>query len=224
MFDVGRSSLFSTMTYLILLIILFFPAHVSAMEAQHVKRVVDGDTLLLNNNRFVRYIGINAPELRHGNEKAEPFGLEAKKQHARLVGDGDTVYLVYGQEKSDRYGRLLAYAYTREKTFINRMMLEQGWAHCLFKEPNIRQHDLFLQAQRLAMQGQQGMWHGWKAQLLNIVGNKRSKRFHRESCSFGMRTKKSNRIAFSRLWDAFWEGYAPCKKCFPRGPFVGQAD
>lgn len=207
------------MTYLICLIILFSPAHALAMEMQYVKRIVDGDTLLLEDNRFVRYIGINTPEVRHGNEKAEPFGIEAKKQHARLVGEGDKVYLVYGIEKSDRYGRKLAYAYTLEKRFINRMMLEQGWAYCLFKSPNLRYHDLFLQAQRLAMQGQQGMWQGWKAQPLNIVGNKRSRRFHRESCSFGMRTAKSKRVAFSSLWEAFWEGYAPCKKCFPRGPF-----
>jgi len=189
------------------------------METRHVKRVVDGDTLLLDNNRFVRYIGINAPEVRHGNEKAEPFGIEAKMQHARLVSEKDNVYLVYGMEKSDRYGRQLAYVYTHEKTFINRTMLEQGWAYCLFKAPNLRYHDVFLQAQRRAMQGQQGMWHGWKAQSLNIVGNKRSRRFHRESCSFGLKTGKSNRIALSSLWDAFWEGYAPCKKCFPKGPF-----
>ena len=189
-----------------------------------MKRVVDGDTLLLDNNRFVRYIGINAPEVRHGNEKAEPFGIEAKMQNARLVSEKDNVYLVYGMEKSDRYGRQLAYVYTHEKTFINRTMLEQGWAYCLFKAPNLRYHDVFLQAQRLAMQGQQGMWRGWKAQTLNIIGNKRSRRFHRESCSFGSKTGKSNRIAFFSLWDAFWEGYAPCKKCFPGGPFVGPAD
>lgn len=189
-----------------------------------MKRVVDGDTLFLGNNRFVRYIGINAPEVRHGNEKAEPFGIKAKKQHARLVSEGDKVYLVSGIEKSDRYGRKLAYVYTREKTFINRMMLEQGWAYCLFKAPNLRYHDLFLQAQRLAMQGQQGMWHGWEAQALNIVGNKRSRRFHRESCLFGLKTAKSNRIVFYSLWDAFWEGYAPCKKCFPEGPFAGPRD
>ena len=212
------------MTYLIYLIILFYPAYALAMEAHYVKRVVDGDTLLLDSKHLVRYIGINAPETRHGKLMAEPFGIEAKNQHARFVGEGDKIYLEYDIEKSDRYGRKLAYVHTREKIFINRMMLEQGWAYCLSKAPNLRYQDVFLQAQHLAMQGKQGMWHGWKAQALNIVGNKRSRRFHRESCSFGLRTAKSNRIAFYSLWDAFWEGYAPCKKCFPKGPFVVQAD
>jgi len=193
------------------------------MEMHHVKRVVDGDTLLLDNNRFVRYIGINAPEVQHGNKNAEPFGAEAKRHNGRLLGNWE-IYLVYGQEKSDRYGRGLGYVYTQKKIFVNRMMLEQGWAYCLFKPPKIRYQDVFLKAQRLAMQGQQGMLRGWAVQALNIVANKRSRRFHRKGCPFGMQTGKSNRITFSSLWEAFWEGYAPCKRCFPEGAFAVHAD
>ncbi|MFC1875881.1 thermonuclease family protein [Thermodesulfobacteriota bacterium] len=214
----SRIDFICAMTYLICLIILFLPAHVLAMDAYHVRRVVDGDTLLLDNNRFVRYIGINAPEVQHGNEHAEPFGFEAKTHNVRLVGNRE-IYLMYGQEKMDRYGRGLAYVYTPENVFINQMMLEQGWAYYLFKSPNLRFHDLFLKVQRLAMQRQQGMWCGWKVQALNLVGSKRSRRFHRETCSFGAQIGKSNRIIFTSLWEAFWAGYAPCKRCFPEGPF-----
>lgn len=193
------------------------------MDAHHVKRIVDGDTLLLDNNRFVRYIGINAPEVQHGNEPSEPFGIEAKNHNVRLVGNRE-IYLMYGREKADRYGRELAYVYTAENIFINQKMLEQGWAYCLFNPPNLRFHDLFLKAQRLAMQGQQGMWCGWELKTLNLVGSKRSKRFHREACPFGAQIGKSNRIFFSSLWEAFWAGYAPCKKCFPKGPFAAPAN
>ena len=217
MFDVGRSS------FLICLIILFSPALVPAMDAHHVKRVVDGDTLLLDNNQFVRYIGINAPEVHNGNGSVEPFGIEAKNNNARLLGNRE-VYIAYGEEKSDRYGRGLVYVYTHERIFINKVMLEQGWAYCLFTPPNHRYHDLFLKSQRLAMQGKQGVWRGWEAQALNLLANKRSRRFHREACPFGLQTNRANRIFFSSLWEAFWEGYAPCKKCFPEGPFVVQAD
>lgn len=205
-------------TCLLFLIVLVFPTRASAMEAYHVKRVVDGDTLFLTDNIFVRYIGINAPEMPHGNEAAEPYGIEAKVQNERLV-KGGTIYLVFGQEKRDRYGRGLAYVYTSEKVFVNQRMLEQGWAYYLFKPPNLRYHDLFLKAQRQAMKGQQGMWREWKATALSLLGNKRSRRFHRADCASGMQTAKSNRIFFSGLWEAFWEGYAPCKRCFPKGPF-----
>lgn len=205
-------------SFLICWIILFSPTHILAMDAHHVKRVVDGDTLLLDNNRYVRYVGINAPEVQHGNAHAEPFGIEAKNYNARLV-DNQEIYLVYGQERMDRHGRELAYVYTQENVFINKMMLEKGWAYCLFKPPNLRFYDVFLKTQHLAMQRQQGMWHGWEMQSLKLLANKRSRRFHREACPFGVQTKKSNRILFSSLWEAFWEGYAPCKRCFPEGPF-----
>jgi len=33
----------------------------------------------------------------------------------------------------------------------------------------------------------------------------------------GQATAKQNRIRFSQKWDAFWEGYAPCKKCMGQG-------
>lgn len=223
MFNGGCSSLSCAVTYLIFLIILFSPAHILAMDRQYVKRVVDGDTLLLDNNRFVRYIGINTPEVQHGNEHAEPFGIEAKNYNARLVGNRE-IYLVYDQEKQDRHGRELAYVYTRDNIFINQMMLELGLAYCLFKSPNLRFHDLFLATQRLAMQKQEGMWYGWGAQSLKLLANKRSRRFHRKTCPFGAQTKKSNRIFFSSPWEAFWEGYAPCKKCFKEGTFTAKED
>ncbi len=211
------------MAYLIFLIILFSPLHTMAMDAHHTKRVVDGDTLLLDNDQFVRYIGINAPEVQHGNRQTEPFGTEAKNYNARLVKNRE-IYLVYDQETADRHGRELAYVYTRENIFINQMMLEQGWAYCLYKPPNLRFHALFLKAQRLAMQCQRGMWNGWDIQTLKLFANKRSRRFHREPCPFGVQIKRSNRILFSSLWEAFWEGYAPCKKCFPDGIFAAKED
>jgi micrococcal nuclease len=208
----------------ICLFILVTRVHTLAMDGYDVKRVVDGDTLLLENNRFVRYIGINAPELGHGDKIPEPFGIEAKKHHIRLVGNRNQVYLDHDQETRDHYGRELAYVYTPEKTFINQMMLVQGWAYYLYKPPNLRYHHLFLKAQRHAMQAQLGIWREWKVQGPGLVANKRSRRFHRQDCPYGTQTSARNSIFFPGLWEAFWEGYAPCKRCFPRGPFVARAD
>jgi len=49
-----------------------------------VKRVVDGDTLELADGRFVRYIGIDCPELKKRVASGwvdvnEPFALEAQR-------------------------------------------------------------------------------------------------------------------------------------------------
>ncbi|MDX2498082.1 MAG: thermonuclease family protein, partial [Desulfobacterales bacterium] len=59
----------------------------SAVEQKwiSVKWVSDGDTIVLGDGRHVRYIGINAPEIAHDNQKAEAFGYTAKKYNQSLV-------------------------------------------------------------------------------------------------------------------------------------------
>ncbi len=80
-----------------------------------VTRVIDGDTIELENGELVRYIGIDAPETRRrvGDqwvEDPEPFGQEATEMNRRWV-EGRRVRLEYDVERRDRHGRLLAYVY-----------------------------------------------------------------------------------------------------------------
>jgi micrococcal nuclease len=51
---------------------------VNAGEWVTVKRINDGDTVQLADRRLVRYIGVNAPEINHEHNTAEPFGFEAR--------------------------------------------------------------------------------------------------------------------------------------------------
>lgn len=44
----------------------------------NVKRVYDGDTLVLENNQRVRLLGINTPEISSRYREAEPGGIEAR--------------------------------------------------------------------------------------------------------------------------------------------------
>ena len=69
-----------------------------------VREVIDGDTIVLDDGRKVRYLGINAPE--HG----QPYAREATNFNRRLVS-GLSVRLEFDQERQDRHGRLLAYVY-----------------------------------------------------------------------------------------------------------------
>jgi hypothetical protein len=56
-----------------------------AEKYDQVGWVIDGDTIVLADGRKVRYIGINAPEIEHDDQKAEPFGNEAKSFNQGLV-------------------------------------------------------------------------------------------------------------------------------------------
>lgn len=49
----------------------------SASEFRIVERVVDGDTLAMDNGERVRLIGVNTPETKHPKKPVEHFGQEA---------------------------------------------------------------------------------------------------------------------------------------------------
>ena len=207
------------MTYLLLLCILLFPVKASALDAFYVKHVIDGDTVILENDRHVRYIGIDAPEIFHKENKAQPFGYAARNYNQRIIGN-KKIQLLYDQEKKDAYNRLLAYVFDPDKKFLNRLLLLKGYAYYLYIPPNTQQHKILLKAQREAMTAKRGLWGQLTAREKIFIGNINSKRFHLPHCSFGKRIRKKNRIEFKSKWDAFWEGYAPCKQCLSVGPLV----
>jgi micrococcal nuclease len=203
--------------YLILSSALLISASAVEQKWISVKWVSDGDTIVLGDGRHVRYIGINAPEIAHDNQKAEAFGYTAKKYNQSLVRS-KKVRLEFDKEKYDRYGRLLAYIFLLDGTFINKEMIEKGYAYALPRKPNVKYHTMLLQTQRDAMSAKQGMWRNWKEKEgEEYLGSERSKRFHLKTCPYGKRIKKRNRVFFTRKWDAFWSGFAPCKRCMRSG-------
>lgn len=75
-----------------------------------VKAVIDGDTVILDDGRQVRLVGIQAPKLPLGREgfAAWPLGIEAKVHLESLVL-GHAVELRLAAQAMDRHGRLLAH-------------------------------------------------------------------------------------------------------------------
>ncbi len=198
--------------YLILLPVLLFSKTAFAKEWITVKRVNDGDTIVLSDDRHVRYIGINAPEIAHDNHKAEAFGYAAKKYNQTLVRS-KKVRLEFDKERYDRYGRLLGYIFLFNGTFVNKAMIEKGYAYVLPRRPNFKYNQSLLQSQRDAMSAKRGIWRSWKEKGGGYLGSKKSRRFHLKTCLYGKRIKRKNRVFFARKWDAFWSGFAPCKRC-----------
>lgn len=183
-----------------------------------VRRVYDGDTIQLENGMHVRYIGINAPEIAHQDKPGEPFGPEALAFNEKIVLS-KPVRIQGDIEASDQYNRRLAYVFLRDGTFVNQEIVRIGLAHVLYKAPNIIHDAVLLKSQQEAMKAGKGMWGNWKEKPSDYTGNKKSRRFHLKTCALGQRTSKENQIRFGRKWDAFWAGYAPCKKCMAQGVF-----
>jgi len=124
-----------------------------------VTRVVDGDTVevsLGGETEDVRYIGVDTPESVAPGQPVECFGKTASRFNARLV-DGERVRLVFGDERRDRYGRLLAYVYAGP-LFVNAELVRQGYARTLTIEPNTDRAELFARLEQAAGDAGRGLW------------------------------------------------------------------
>lgn len=123
--------------------------------------VVDGDTIeiccMRGKHEKVRYIGVNTPETKHPTKGVEPLGKEAAEANRRLVG-GHSIRLEFDVDQRDRNGRLLAYVYLQDGTFVNAWLVRNGYAQVMTVPPNVRYQELFLTLQREAYQAQRGLW------------------------------------------------------------------
>ncbi len=125
-----------------------------------VTRVTDGDTIRVEfagRQERVRYIGIDTPETRHSPRGPQPFGAEASEANRRLVA-GRQVRLIFDVDERDRYGRLLAYVYLPDGTFINAKLVNEGYARVLTVPPNVRHADEFRTLETRARQARRGLW------------------------------------------------------------------
>jgi micrococcal nuclease len=122
-----------------------------------VTRVVDGDTFEISAGEKVRMIGVDTPETVKPNHPVEPYGKEASSYTKQLLS-GKQVLLRFDAEPRDRYGRLLAYVYLPDGTFVNEKLVREGYARILTIPPNVAYADLFLQAEREAREQNRGLW------------------------------------------------------------------
>lgn len=196
-------------------LVVLLSASTEASQEFKVSLAIDGDTVLLSDGRLVRYIGINAPEIAHDDKPAEYWGEESHLFNRRLV-ENKWVRLEYDIEAKDRYGRLLAYVFLRDGTFVNGKLVKQGFAYVLPKAPNLRYHKLLLKLQQQAIEENRGLWIRKLEDTEEFyMGNRRSRRFHRPQCAYGQRIAPHNRIIFKSKCQAFKAGYSPCRKCLP---------
>lgn len=94
----------------------------------HVKRVIDGDTIVTTGGEHIRYIGMDTPEY------GEPFFSEAREANRALLGAGAVVVVECRREKRDRYGRTLAWVYAGGR-LVNGELLRRGLARPLVIPP-----------------------------------------------------------------------------------------
>lgn len=124
-----------------------------------VDRVVDGDTARVffqGESESVRYIGIDTPESVDPNSPVECYGEEAKRFNEDQLEAGE-VSLEFGPERRDRFGRLLAYVYVRDR-MLNAKLLRKGYAETLTIPPNDAKSSRFERIEAQAREAGRGLW------------------------------------------------------------------
>ena len=138
-------------------------------EEVELKSVIDGDTVILADNRHIRLIGINTPEINHDNLKQSDAGaLEAKKALINLTKNQQSIHLVYGTERHDRHGRTLAHLYLKNGLNIQQELLRQGLAMPLRIGPNLSFADCYHKSSLSARAQNQGLWSLAQYQPQNV--------------------------------------------------------
>ncbi len=148
--------------YLFIITCFFFLtgfSHAPAPETEKlylVRKVIDGDTIMLENKDIIRYIGIDTPETVHPKMLVQHFGKEASQANADLVG-AKKVKLEFDVQKKDQYNRILAYVYV-DDIFVNAWLVENGYARVATYPPNVKYQDLFLKLEKEARENNRGLW------------------------------------------------------------------
>ena len=135
----------------------------SNSELVKVIKVIDGDTISLENGEVVRYIGIDTPETVHPSKEVGCFGEESSKKNKELI-EGKLVRLEKDVSERDKYQRLLRYVWIGE-IFVNDYLVREGFATSVSYPPDIKYQEQFLQAQREARENNRGLWSVCSATL-----------------------------------------------------------
>ena len=71
--------------------------------------------------------------------------------------DGKEARFEFERQKRDRYGRLLAYVYLSDGTFLNAEIIKQGYGFAYTRFP-FKYMEEFRKYEREARENRQGMW------------------------------------------------------------------
>lgn len=120
-----------------------------------VRSITDGDTFRTDDDRRVRFIGIDTPEV----DDDACFAAEATAHLEQLIPPGTEVRLVADVDPVDRFGRTLAYVHrVADDLDVGLEMAADGYALQLTVPPNVDRADEIGAAVAAAREAGRGLW------------------------------------------------------------------
>ena len=130
-------------------------------ERVRVTKVVDGDTIVVNDKLTVRLIGIDTPETVDPRRAVQCFGKEASNKLKSLLSEKEVI-LQKDVSETDKYRRLLRYIFLPlpdgRTLFVNDYVVREGFAKVLTYPPDVKYNEQFRQAEREARETGRGLW------------------------------------------------------------------
>lgn len=154
---------------LVLLLLLPTACHHAAATTGRVTWVYDGDTIEVADLGRVRLLGIDVPESAASDRDrfyqrqfriAAPTLRSVARQAKEFVmtkSHGRTVRLEFDRQRTDAYGRLLAYVYLPDGELLNLVLIDRGLA-TVFRRADFVRKEQFFAAERTARDRQIGIW------------------------------------------------------------------
>lgn len=144
-----------------------------AGPVRSVARVIDGETLALDDGTEVRLIGALAPRaLDVGAAPGQWPAAAAAMDALSALTLGKSVTLGFGGERTDRYGRLLAHVFLdggADNAWVQGQMLATGHARAYAISGNRACQSELLSHERVARDGGLGLWQNAAYQIRRAV-------------------------------------------------------
>ncbi|MDA1477309.1 thermonuclease family protein [Bacillus sp. CLL-7-23] len=131
------------------------------LEAVTLVKAIDGDTIKVKykgQEKTVRYLLVDTPETKKPNSCVQPYGKDASKRNQDLVNGGKLELEFDKGDRTDKYGRLLAYVYVDGKS-VQEKLLKEGLARVAYVyPPNTKYLDQFKEDEKNAKNKQSAIW------------------------------------------------------------------
>lgn len=123
-------------------------AHIGRADSVTVAKVADGDTFTTSEGQKIRILGIDAPE-----------DDALSRDHLVAMIAGVTVTLEYEGDRTDKYGRTLAFLRLSDGTDVGRRMVADGYA-LVYVKYSCSRTDEYLEVEHAARGAGRGIWAG----------------------------------------------------------------
>lgn len=144
------------------------------LAAKRIAKVIDGDTLRLNDGTRIRLASINTPELRGAAHTPEPYARKAQQAlSAQVQQAGGRLYMPLEPMVQDRYGRRVTALYTAQGDDVQALLLGQGLGYFVAFLPDQSDRACLKAQEARARKARLGLWRGYAVktvQTLNAPG------------------------------------------------------